>query len=771
MFHSPLQPGEASLDPAVKAEPRTADPAHGPGAAHLGAGRFEARALLAPVLILAALTSSALAATAMAGALAWVWIAGWAASLLGASGLIARTAMTEATAPSASQTRRSLAEAVTLAALWASLPAIALESGPAALQPALVPATAAMLLGGLAFAAVPAAALAFAATLTGILAIAVLSGGAAVALGPALALLSLASVAMAAVVRIARWTDFQVDSLARARSEAEQAKLLVRDYEQRGIGWLWQVDCENRISYISPRMAALLGRPSPQLSGQSLPAVLGGNAELGQALRARRPFARLEMELRTRQGPRWIALEGDPVLDGSGAFLGFRGIGSDVTEVRITKDRLTSLANLDLLSGLANRSRVRQLLGEALCEAESGGAPCAVLFLDLDEFKPVNDRFGHPKGDRILKSVAERLVREVGDDGQVGRMGGDEFAVVLRNLAGSDSAERLARRLIGAIAAPFMLDKTQIRIGVSIGCAFGPADGRSVDDLIQRADLALYQAKAQGGGAYCRFDPDMQNKAEDRQQLERDMREGIEAGHFRLLYQPLVDSGSQRLIGFEALVRWHHPTRGLVSPVDFIPLAEESGAIVPLGDWVIAEACRAASHWNKDITVAVNVSARQLVSPGLPGTIRESLSRYKLPANRIEVEVTESVFMGDSNAALDMLKRLRALGLGIALDDFGTGYSSLGYLNKAVFHKLKIDGSFVRESGTNRETVAIIQSIVALARSFRMKVTAEGVETNADFIRMRELGCNQIQGYLFGRPMSFDDASALVRRCEARRTA
>ena len=495
--------------------------------------------------------------------------------------------------------------------------------------------------------------------------------------------------------------------------------------------------------------------------------------ETGRAIHGDRriSFSNLEMELKTRRGTRWISLAGDPIIDMAGQFQGFRGVGSDVTEVRKTQERLTNLANMDVLSGLPNRGRVRQLLGEALSGATSSNVPCAIMFLDLDGFKPVNDTFGHPKGDAVLKSVSQRLVKEVGQNGHVGRMGGDEFAIVIKDAQSRRMVEGMAQRLIASVAEPYHIDKAEIRIGVSIGCAFGPIDGQSVDDLIQKADLALYQAKDQGRGTCCFFNSDMQNAAEDRLRLEQDLRAGLALNQFRLLYQPLISAVDQSLVGFEALIRWHHPTRGIVPPNHFIPLAEESGLIMDLGDWVIEEACRAAAAWPENITVAVNISARQLIFPALPNTVNESLSRHRLQANRLELEVTESVFLGDSDGALDVLKRLRALGVGIALDDFGTGYSSLGYLNKAVFHKLKIDGSFVRDAAANRETVAIIQSIVSLAKSFRMTVTAEGVETADDFTRMRDLGVHQIQGYLFGRPMSFERASELVHGSRQRLTA
>jgi predicted signal transduction protein with EAL and GGDEF domain len=350
-------------------------------------------------------------------------------------------------------------------------------------------------------------------------------------------------------------------------------------------------------------------------------------------------------------------------------------------------------------------------------------------------------------------------------------MGGDEFAIVIKNAQSRKTVENLAHRVISSIAEPYYLGNAEVRIGVSIGCAFGPVDGQSVDDLILKADLALYQSKANGRGKCNFFHAEMANQAEDRLKIEQDLKAGIGAGQFRLLYQPLINAADQSLMGFEALVRWHHPARGIVPPNEFITIAEESGLIVELGEWVLEEACRAAATWPEHVTVAVNISAKQLIYPALPNSVATALRKNRLQANRLELEVTESIFMDDSANAVDVLKRLRALGVGIALDDFGTGYSSLGYLNKAVFHKLKIDGSFVREAGNNRETVAIIQSIIQLAKTFRMTVTAEGVETADDFTRMRDLGCQQIQGYLFGRPMSYERASELVHGIQQRLSA
>jgi len=573
------------------------------------------------------------------------------------------------------------------------------------------------------------------------------------------------------VLTVARWAFHQLKTNADVGSQSESASLLLQEYEQRGVGWLWAIDAENRVTYISSRMSMMLGKPASQLLGSSLPSLLGGHAELGKVLLEQKPFNSLEMELSTARGPRWISMAGDPIIDTAGRFEGYRGVGSDITEIRQTQERLTHLANVDVLSGLPNRGRVRQLLGESLRAATTGNVPCAIMFLDLDGFKPVNDTFGHPKGDAVLRAVAKRLMDQVGQDGHVGRMGGDEFAIVLTDAQSRRKIEQLADRIIATIKEPYLIDQTEIRIGVSIGCAFGPIDGATVDDLILKADLALYQAKDAGKGCARYFSSELQSEQEDRVRLEADLRSAIASNQFHLVFQPLIAAKNQKLVGFEALIRWNHPQRGMVPPNVFIPVAEETGLMGPIGQWVIEEACRAAATWPEHIAVALNISPKQIGMAALPNMVSEALARHKVPGNRIELEVTEGVFLGDNGGTLDVLKRLRQLGVGIALDDFGTGYSSIGYLNKAVFHKLKIDGSFVREAGSRPENVAIIQSIVQLAKSFRMSVCAEGVETAEDFERMRDLGCDTIQGYLFGKPLNYERANQMVLGLSAKKLA
>ena len=396
------------------------------------------------------------------------------------------------------------------------------------------------------------------------------------------------------------------------------------------------------------------------------------------------------------------------------------------------------------------------------------------MFLDLDGFKPVNDTFGHPKGDVVLKSVVaaaaqgSRAVRPCRPDGRRRIRDRHPATAKSRHLV-----ETLAERLIAAIAEPFHIDKAEVRIGVSIGCAFGPIDGQSVDDLIQKADLALYQAKARAAAPAAIFYADMQNEAEDRLRLEQDMRAGDpRSSSSGSHYQPLINAADQSLMGFEALIRWHHPTRGIVSPNHFIPLAEETGLIMDLGDWVIDEACRAVATWPEQISVAINVSAKQLIIRRCPTRSTRRSANTGCRPNRLELEVTESIFLGDRPMPVDVLKRLRSLGVGIALDDFGTGYSSLGYLNKAVFHKLKIDGSFVREAANNKRD----GRDHPVDRQPRQELPDDGHRRRGRDRRRfhpdaRSRLPHQIQGYLFGRPMSFEKASELVHGIHQRLSA
>jgi diguanylate cyclase (GGDEF)-like protein/PAS domain S-box-containing protein len=745
------------------------------GSSPLRDAQLIARGEFAPFFAAANSVAAVLMAMILFGHVASSYLVGWAVAVVVTNLVAMQMARTQAITHVGRSGRRvpkllMIGDIITRAVVWLSLPVIFFPSLSGESQVVAATLIAGLGIGALGLVVVPTCVTAWMAIFTAGLSYSLLVGRSNVPFDNMVAILFTLGVAIFGVLTVARWAFGQLKTNADFGSQSESASLLLQEYEQRGVGWLWQVDGENRVTYISSRMTALLGRPAGQLLGHSLPALLGGHAELGRVLLAKQPFNSLEMELKTARGERWISMAGDPIIDTAGRFEGFRGVGSDITEIRHTQERLTHLANVDVLSGLPNRGRVRQLLGEALRQATTGNVPCAIMFLDLDGFKPVNDTFGHPKGDAVLQAVAKRLCDQVGPDGHVGRMGGDEFAIVLGDAQSRHKVEQLADGIIKSIAEPYMIDQTEIRIGVSVGCAFGPIDGATVDDLILKADLALYEAKGAGRGVVKYFSSELQTEQDDRVRLENDLRGALASKQFHLVYQPLVNAKTQKLIGFEALIRWNHPQRGFVPPNVFIPVAEESGLMPVIGEWVIDEACRAAASWPEPITVALNISPKQIL-PALPNLVSQAFGRHRVPANRLELEVTEGVFLGDNGATLDVLKRLRALGVGIALDDFGTGYSSIGYLNKAVFHKLKIDGSFVREAGSRPENVAIIQSIVQLAKSFRMSITAEGVETAEDFERMRDLGCDTIQGYLFGRPLSYERANQMVMGLGAKRMA
>ncbi len=747
----------------------------GDGSSPLRDAQLIARGEFAPFFAAANSVAAVLMAMILLGHVASSYLVGWAVAVVVTNLGAMQMARTQAVTHVGRSGRRvpkvlMMGDIIVRAVVWLSLPVVFFPTLSGESQVVAATLIAGLGIGALGLVVVPTCVTVWMAIFTAGLSYSLLVGRSNVPFDNMVAILFTLGVAIFGVLTVARWAFGQLKTNADFGSQSESASLLLQEYEQRGVGWLWQVDGENRVTYISSRMTALLGRPAGQLLGHSLPALLGGHAELGRVLLAKQPFNSLEMELKTARGERWISMAGDPIIDTAGRFEGFRGVGSDITEIRHTQERLTHLANMDVLSGLPNRGRVRQLLGEALRHATTGNVPCAIMFLDLDGFKPVNDTFGHPKGDAVLQAVAKRLCDQVGPDGHVGRMGGDEFAVVLGDAQSRHKVEQLADGIIKSIAEPYMIDQTEIRIGVSVGCAFGPIDGATVDDLILKADLALYEAKGAGRGVVKYFSSELQTEQDDRVRLENDLRGALAAKQFHLVYQPLVNAKTQKLIGFEALIRWNHPQRGFVPPNVFIPVAEESGLMPVIGEWVIDEACRAAASWPEPITVALNVSPKQIL-PALPNLVSQAFGRHRVPANRLELEVTEGVFLGDNGATLDVLKRLRALGVGIALDDFGTGYSSIGYLNKAVFHKLKIDGSFVREAGSRPENVAIIQSIVQLAKSFRMSITAEGVETAEDFERMRDLGCDTIQGYLFGRPLSYERANQMVMGLGAKRMA
>ncbi|WP_298674659.1 EAL domain-containing protein [uncultured Sphingomonas sp.] len=558
----------------------------------------------------------------------------------------------------------------------------------------------------------------------------------------------------------------------------ETVSLLLREFEDTDTGsdWLWETDVQRRIVRGTTRFATALGTSAHSIEGMPLLQVLAGPSwdsgnfspalrQLAERLKNRESFRDLTLPVTVNGEQRWWEIAASPRYDDRGDFIGFRGVGSDVTEQRTTADKINRMARFDALTGLPNRLLVNEALGKALAEAEKWGSRSAFMMIDLDRFKAVNDTLGHPIGDRLLGRVSERLAQLVTANEMVGRLGGDEFAVVIRDAGDTSRVEQLARTIIETLSRPYEIDQHTLWIGASVGVATSPRDGRTAENLIRSADLALYRSKDAGGGAFHSYEPQLHVEAEERRVLEIALRTALERGELHLQYQPVVETTTGRLTGFEALLRWHSPQFGMVSPAKFVPLAEEARLIGPIGEWVVRTACAEAARWPDDIRIAVNVSPEQLHNPNFAAVVAQALATSGISPNRLELEVTESVFMREGTGAVKVLENILDMGVRLSLDDFGTGYSSLGYLSRTRFSSIKIDRSFVQ--GASRgvpEALAIICAVVALARSLGMATTAEGVETEAELNMIRELGCSKIQGFYFGRPLPVEEARALAGR-------
>jgi len=443
----------------------------------------------------------------------------------------------------------------------------------------------------------------------------------------------------------------------------------------------------------------------------------------------------------------------------------------DITEQRQAEIKIEYMAHHDALTGLANRVLLNQRLENAL-DRVFEPEMLAVHHLDLDQFKAVNDTFGHAAGDKLLKIVAERLRALVRDTDTIARTGGDEFVIVQLPIAEAAEATSLAQGIIAAISEPFDLDGHRAVIGTSVGIATAPGEGLTPDKLLRNADLALYRAKDHGRGTFRFFEPAMDLQMQTRRVMEQDLRRALPAGEFELYYQPVVDLASNEVSGFEALIRWNHPKHGLVAPAAFIPLAEEIGFIIPMGEWVIRQACATAARWPGELRVAVNISAAQFRNPGLMQVIVGALSASGLPPTRLEIEITETVFLQNRETTLAVLHQLRALGILIAMDDFGTGYSSLTYLQSFPFDKIKIDRSFVRDIDRNTGSLNIVRAVAALANGLGMTATAEGVETHGQLAQIVAAGCAEMQGYLFSQPLPAAEIEELfLSQPEARKAS
>jgi diguanylate cyclase (GGDEF)-like protein len=438
----------------------------------------------------------------------------------------------------------------------------------------------------------------------------------------------------------------------------------------------------------------------------------------------------------------------------------------DVTLRHRAEQRIAHMAHHDALTNLPNRALFRDRMAEGLTQAMAGGEPMAVLCLDLDRFKLINDTLGHPVGDKLLRAVSDRLGEALRPTDTIARLGGDEFAILVAPTR-PHAVEALADRMVRIMTAPFVIDGHEISTGLSIGIAMAPADGTTADQLMKCADLALYKAKSEGRGSFRFFEPDMSARVEARRALELDLRQALGAGEFHLVFQPQVRAENQVLTGFEALLRWSHPRRGLVPPAQFIPLAEETGLILPIGEWVLREACREATRWPEAIRISVNLSPVQFRGRSLTAMVRSALGAVGLAPGRLELEITEAVLLSNEEATMVELHDLRALGIRIVMDDFGVGYSSLSYLRSFPFDKIKIDRSFIADLDVSRDkskdNAAIIRAVADLGASLTIDTIAEGVETPEQLAIIRHCGCTEVQGYLISHPCLAEAALAFIR--------
>ena len=553
---------------------------------------------------------------------------------------------------------------------------------------------------------------------------------------------------------------------------------LLESYEDSGLGWFWATDSENRIIYLSDNAKERLSPSVGDVVGATLTDIFLTDNTLGESgerlarplayyIGARNSISGLQVKLPIKGEEVFVEIAGKPYFDSNHRFAGYRGSAKDVTRFRETQRDAERLSQYDSLTGLANRHRMSSQLDTKLKQFRNAKRVCALMMLDLDRFKQVNDTLGHPAGDELLKQVAARIKQICGHIGEIGRLGGDEFQIMLPDIDDRGDLGELAARIIQMVAQPYSIEGSRAIIGVSLGIAIAPYDGLDAEELVSAADLALYAAKGGGRGQYRFYSSDLKEGAKLRRMLEEDLRDALYNEQLSMHYQPIVKAKDYKLSGFEALIRWDHPERGFVSPEEFIACAEDIGMIEEIGAWALRKVCEEAQQWPVELRVAVNVSPTQFVQDGFVELVKTALQKSGLKPERLELEITESVFAGDDCLTLQIFNELKGLGVRLALDDFGTGYSSMSYLRNAPFDKIKIDQSFVRgstEEGNNNS--AIISAIVSLANALKMETVAEGTETKDELKLVIKRGASHIQGYIFSRPVTNEELLERLSRNE-----
>jgi len=572
------------------------------------------------------------------------------------------------------------------------------------------------------------------------------------------------------------------EKLEQARQSATQLRLRDRALEAstNAIVITDHAAEENPVVYVNPAFERITGYRSDEIVGQGCQTILGDEGQPAQAallaaFREGREGRALLHSVRKDGSPFWMELHLAPVLDEFGRVSHHVAVQNDVTENVRYQQELEYQANHDTLTGLANRNLLRDRLDQAIAYGRRDRRTMAVAFIDLDNFKFVNDSQGHPAGDALLKQVAGRLAGCIRASDTVARMGGDEFVLLLFDQPEGPSLATTLDRILTEIAQPYRVGAHEFNLSCSIGCALFPEHGEAVETLLQRADIAMYNAKESGKNAVRTYSNELDQRFVRRVEIETDLRAALDQGQFFICYQPQVSAAGHRLIGVEALLRWRHPQRGVISPAHFIPVAEETGMIVAIGDWVLRQACADAMAWGRDglppMRVAVNLSARQFLKKDLVQSVADALAHSGLPPGLLELELTESLLMHNAELFIATLRDLKALGVELAVDDFGTGYSSLSYLKRFPVDRLKIDQSFVRELMTDTDSAAICQAVITLGHSLGLQVIAEGVESGEQAECLLGLTCDELQGYHFSKPVPDIELRAFARTYEGVATA
>ena len=734
-----------------------------------------------PLMMGANIANALIALVAFANSELFAWVAAWALLIIVIAAYTGLAAWRNNTLPprqtaSLRGSRNAIVFAALLSGLWAALTVLFYPHATDQQRLVIVAITVGMMGGGgFALATIPPAAITFSGLMGLVSLLALIVKTEAVSFS----MLGLYVIYTAIIVRSSLALCENLTIRVRAQMASDEQRdvigLLLNDFEENAADWLWGLDPDLRLKRASPRLFEELGCTEEHAYDRFLWELLpcdgsscGGSYKLNgtdglrKLLTSRASFRDVEVCVVQEGEPGVWSLSAKAMFDADGNFTGYRGVGRNVTQAREARRRIEHMARHDSLTNVGNRVLLNEGLARAIDRLERFDEHFSILLLDLDRFKQVNDTHGHGAGDQLLREVARVLQSVCGETDTLARLGGDEFAVIHTSMQDPRAVAGLADRLVNALSQTFPLASGTARIGASIGIACAPIDGRDADTLMRHADLALYRAKADGRNRFHFFDTSLDAAARRRNLIEQELRAAVATRSLTLHFQPLVDSKSGQVVCAEALLRWHHPTLGAISPTEFIPVAEDIGLIDTIGAWVIGQGCRTAAAWPPSVRVAVNLSPRQFAGNGLYAGIASALRDSGLPPSRLELEVTESLLLKTNALVKSTLAAITALGVRVALDDFGTGYSSLSYLRKYRFDKLKIDQSFISDIETDTDSRAIVDAIIRLGHDLGMSVAAEGVETEAQYDILRNLGCGEIQGYLVGRPMPGEELERIL---------